>query len=570
MAQRWLVVAVVLAGVLRLLPVGYGYPAPAAFSSDEVDAVSRALKLVSGDLMPLHASKPTFYNVCVAGALGGHYGAVRLFAGETRSDYERRFFLRPFSFYAAARLVSVAASLAALLLLLYSLRREGNGARLVAMLILGFAPATVHFGHVAKEDALAAFLVFGSFVAALEAWGAVDPDSANPPQRRFWWCLAASGLLAGLAVSTKYNCFFAPLFPLLVPLGRRGWRVRALSALTAVALVAAGFILGTPYAAVHPAAFLERSLGSAVAAQVTGQFGYVHNLGKSGPGFVAHLFWNEYGLTLGAIMWALALLLRRRAGIPAELVLIPFGTYLAALFVSGQLDYQYAILTTPVASYLFGRVFRLEVARRRGARLRGLVLLLLLVAVPWHLLRLTRATAEYFGGDTRLEAARWIEAETAAGRIAIDKPLLVAAPYYFRYHPDLAFTRATYERLLAEARAAGGEGEYFRRAAECAESAARLRFDADFLPITTAFRRASDGSRLFDPQRFPLEPDRYAGRYSVTVLPAYALRLMEPDLPELADLQSLLRAISPGEPLACFAPRPWRLAGPEIRIYHAP
>jgi hypothetical protein len=569
-ALKWLAVAVAVAVVLRLLPVGYGFPAPACFSSDEVDAVSRALKMASGDLLPLHASKPTFYNVCVASALGLHYGALRVFLGETRSDYERRFFLQPFSFYAVARVVSVVASVGALGLLFYSLRREGNGARLVAVLVLGFAPASVHFGHVAKEDALAALLVFGSLVAALEAWGAVDPNGTDPPRRRYWVSLTLSGLMAGLAVSTKYNCFFAPLIPLMVPLGRRGWRVRAPGVVLSLSAAAGGFVLGTPYAVAAPADFVHRTLQSAVAGQVAGQLGYVHNLGKTGGGFVARLFWNEYGLALVPVGWALVLLVRGRAGIPPPLVLVPFGAYGLALVFSGQLDYQYAIVTTPVAAYLFGRVFRLEVVRQRGASLRGLVLLLLLASVPLHLYRLIKATAEYLGGDTRVVAARWIETEAAAGRISSNKPLLIAAPYYFRYHPDLAFDRATYERLRDTARAGGAEGGYFQRAADHADQAQRPTFSADFLPISTSFRRMPDGSRQFDPQPFPLDPSHYAGRYSMTVLPAFALRLQQPDLTELKDLQALLESLSAGEPTVRFAPRAWRLAGPEIRIHPAP
>ena len=576
-----LVLVLVLSVAVRVIPVNYGHPAPAAFSSDEVDSISRALKMAQGDLMPLHASKPTFYNAVVGATLGVHFAIEKLAHGATREEFERAFFLEPFPLYRTARLVSVAASCALLILLLVSLRRSSLPARLWAVAIVGLGPSSVYYGYVAKEDALAALLVFAAFWLALESAAALG--------RRALWLNMAAAAAAGLAVSTKYNCFFAALFPLLAPLPGLPRRTRLAAAVAAGAVVGAAFCMGTPFAILHPTEFVNRALGSAVARQVAGSFAYIHNLGKTGPAFVGELLWVELSLNAGAVGWALWETARGRTGIPRAMLFGPLGLYGAALLVSSQLDYQYAVLLSPIFAFAVARACDTPCDTRPRGAIRGAMAVATFAACLWNVFgpdakSVLRRTVAYTRTDPRVEAAKQIDgylnilrSEVAPARDlstlkaipTTDRPLLIASPFYFRYYPPLAFDTATYEHLRDQARASGGEGGYFERAAKYAAEDTRTTVPARFLEIKTSFHRLPDGMREFDPQPFPLDPTGYDGRYSMVIVPGNTRRILDLNLPELAPLNRLLRHLTAGRKLAEFGTR-GEGAGPTIELFEAP
>ena len=176
-------------------------------------------------------------------------------------------------------------------------------------------------------------------------------------------------------------------------------------------------------------------------------------------------------------------------------------------------------------------------------------------AVPLNGYIVARQTSEFLGTDTRIEAGDWLRGHAERG------PLLIASGFYFRAHPAIAFTAATYERLAAQARAAG---EYFDRAAKYAAEDPRPLFDADFLDIQTSYRVRQDGTREFPAQPFPLDLSQYRDRYRIVIVPEKTVNTLHANVPELASLNRFLRSMLSLRKVAEFKPRPWRNAGPDV------
>lgn len=550
-----LVVLLVLAAAARLLPIEYGRPAPGYFSADEIDSVSRAVQMARGDLLPLHANKPTLYPATLAALYGGTYLAGRVTAGWTVDDYARRFIREPFGFYRQARAVSIAASIATLLLVVGMLRRHGMAAMLAGAVVLGFARSSIYYGHIAKEDALAAFWATVAFAISLAIWSQEDVSRA---QLRRW--LAGASLAAGLAFSTKYNTFFAALFPLLAWWHRRAVSPSPFSALgIMVGAGAAGFLLGTPYALLHPVAFVQRTLASPIASQVTGALNNVNYIDHHGPVFLGRMFWREFGPMVLAV--AAAAVAARNRPFPRLLVLLPAGLYLTLLAISSQLDYQYLLPLTPLAAWATGRVAAQDNCAQGTRCFLGAVLLLGLLFNGFLIARDTRT---WLGTDTRLEAAVWLKQELAS----VEKPrLLIVSPYYFQYHPWLDFHPETFVRLAEEAREAGGQGGYFDQALRFALQAGTGRVHADFLDVRVGYRNLPGGIREFEPQPFSTNWGDYAGRYDLVVVPGNSLVLQGREEPELSPYQSFITRIQAMPEVAAFDPEPTRRGGPSLRLY---
>lgn len=557
--SAWLLAALLTAALLlRILPVNYGAPEPGYFAADEIDSVSRAIKMCQGDLMPIHFGKPTLYNSMLAVTYGGRFLFQHVFSGVTRAGFERAFFLQPFSFYLLARIISIAASAAALLLLLHLLQNASPSARMAALLILGAAPTSVWFGHVAKEDALATFCAFAAFAAALAAVKA----SAS---RAIWISFSLSCFFAGLAISTKYNCVFVLAFPFIaafqMPFAHRSL-LRA--ALLLAALSAAGYALGTPYAILHPITLIKGTLHSTVAAQITGSFNLLAYDANHGPAFVARIFWRELGIFILPVTAALIFLLFRRSP-GAWLSAIPCALYLAMLLVSGQLDYQYVIVLTPILAWIAGTC----IDNTSNVRLRRGLIALVAAGALLHTWGLVRQTCEYLGGDTRLVAAQQLPAYTEASHKP-HKPLLIASGYYFHYYPAIAFDSETYRELLETSRQSGEEGGYFAHAEKYADEDPRPQYRTAFLPMMTRFNRTPEGQRVFLPQSISLNLADYAGRYSLVIVPESTFQILDAHAPELEPLNHFLCQIRSLPLVARVSPIPWKLAGPEVWIYKAP
>ncbi|MGB9691767.1 MAG: hypothetical protein ACPL7D_06325 [Candidatus Sumerlaeaceae bacterium] len=569
--RRVLLALLFFATLFRIVPVAYDAPSGGLFSSDEIDAVSRALKFATGDLLPIHANKPTHYAEILATAYGAQYAVEHLFLGTTREDFERRFFLAPFLFYATARFMTAGFAVGLLSFLLWSLRRQGLGAQLVAIALVAFASSSVKYSHIAKEDVVAQFWSFVAFAAALELLVAARKAQWHRVAR---W-LRGSAFAAGLAVSTKYNCFWVALFPLLAwelsyrdaaAGDRKVLRHMSFSGLLALA---AGFVIGTPAVILEPVRFFRATLSSDIVSEVGHGLASLYYADKYGWRFFTQIWDAELGLAWVSVLLGAGLFLERARRLRA-LIALPVALYLATLLLAGHLDYQYAILVTPITAWMLGHEMTVRAHEQQKRLVRLAILFFLAVGLVQNFVRVARRTAEYLGGDTRIAAARWIEQQAASGSRFTDKPLLIVSPFYYRYYPTLAFTPRTFANLLQEARRHGREGGYFERAMKYAAFETRPQFDADFLDVKWHFHRLSDGTRQFLPQPFSLSLRDYAGKYSAVIVPEQTLLYLELDPPEASETVKFLREIKTLSLLAEFAPKPWRRAGPKIYIFKPP
>lgn len=569
--RRLLLVLVFLSTLVRIVPIAYDAPAGGLFSSDEIDAVSRALKFATGDLLPIHANKPTHYAEILAAAYAAQYAVERLFLGTSREDFERRFFLTPFLFYATARFVTAGFAIGMLSFLLWSLRRQGLGAQLIAIVLVAFAPSSVKYSHIAKEDVVAQFWSFVAFVAALEMLATSSKGEWHRVKR--WMHYGA--LAAGLAVSTKYNCFWVPLFSLIAweliytnaAAGER--RVLRDIGFQGLAAFLAGFVIGTPAVVFQPIRFLRATLASDIVSEVGHGLASLYYADKYGWQFFARIWDAEFGLAWVSVLLAAGLFVERARRL-RTLVGLPVGLYLLTLLLAGHLDYQYAILVTPIAAWVVAHELAVRAHDQRKRLVRLAIIVFLAVGLLQNFTRVVKRTAEYLGGDTRIAAAQWFEQQVTSTTRFTEKPLLIVSPFYYRYHPALAFTPRTYAKLLQQARSQGHEGGYFERAMKYAALESRPQFDADFLDVKWHFRRQPDGSRQFLPQPFSLSLRDYAGKYSAVIVPEQTFLYLEQDPPEAAQMVAFLRQIKQLPMLAEFTPKPWRRAGPRVSVFAAP
>ena len=113
--EKYILFLILLFGfILRALSINYGLPNPGYFSSDEIDSISRAVKIGAGDLTPAHFNKPTFYNIIIIVFNLFAFLFYRIIGADT--DFKRLFIQNPAFFYIPARLASVCAGTAALYL----------------------------------------------------------------------------------------------------------------------------------------------------------------------------------------------------------------------------------------------------------------------------------------------------------------------------------------------------------------------------------------------------------------------------------------------------------------------
>lgn len=522
------IVALILfvAALVRLPAVEYGRPGPGYLSADEIDSVSRALKMATGDLMPIHANKPTMYPGVLAATYGVEYLSLSAFSDMTRAKYERRFFLEPFQFYRLARLASVLAALLTIGALAWHFRDAPAPALATAMLIPALGLSSIYYSHIAKEDALAALWTPLALLFAVRT-----VEHATRPRVM----LALSAIAAGLACATKYNAFFAAFFPLLA-----AWNLphdaRRKNLAIACTAMGAAFFVGVPYALLHPLDFFTRTFGSVVFSQVAGKVNILLYDDHRGVWFLGKIFTREYLFALPVLVLG-AIHLRHGAGDSAvvRVACIPAAIYVLVLLASGQLDYQYVLPLTPVLAW--GAARGMSVAPTRIA-----VICIALFAIPQSVAVCKRG-APWRAEDPRIAAAQWMEAQPGLAASTQERPLLIVSSNYYHYYPELHFDAETYTRLLEETRTAGGEGGYVSRARDFAESDPKAHWRARFLDIQTGFVRDDAGNRKFVDQAFPLSLDAYRDHHEYVIVPGWTWKILEINDPDFAPVNDFLREL---------------------------
>ena len=240
-----------LGAVLRLSAIQFGLPYMRA-RPDETDAIMHGQMIMRGDLNPhfFHWPSVTFYAFgAVFTAVSDVFGALS--PGAVVSDAR---------YLVVARIV-VALAGTATIVVLYDLARRLADAwtGIAAALFLAVAILHVRESHFAIADVLMTLLATASLALLARA---VDWDDAVPAGIQHRW-FAVSGLVGGLAASTKYNAAavlvaMAAVQVILVVRSRGTLASPAVWLPTPIFVAAfvCGFLLGTPYAAIDAPAFV--------------------------------------------------------------------------------------------------------------------------------------------------------------------------------------------------------------------------------------------------------------------------------------------------------------------------
>lgn len=229
----------VAGAALRYWGLGFGLPHTDA-RPDESRIINVAVRIANGDLNPHYFVYPTLYMYLLAAVfrLQALVAGLQDVALLPRTDL----------FWTARCLTAAFGS--ATVLIVYALGKRLRD-RLTGLLAAGFvAFAFLHVrdSHFATTDVPMAFgIVLALFLL-------LAPESS-------WRSLMAAGLVAGLATSLKYNALLiAPVAVFLEACGvwarRRTWRVGVRRLALFAALMVAGFLVGTPFAALDRPTFL--------------------------------------------------------------------------------------------------------------------------------------------------------------------------------------------------------------------------------------------------------------------------------------------------------------------------
>jgi hypothetical protein len=382
------------AAVLRLIGIAYGLPH--VYNADEPHLINMAVSL-AGSLRPYSFKYPTLWPTVLAGFYGAWFvlwSGFGLLRGTM--DFAANYAFSPTGFYLIARVLSALCQIAALAGLAGMERGENPKRWPYGAALLAAAPMLVEVAHGGKPDSFMFLLMTGALASALrfQAGG-----------QRVW--LLVSAFLAGLACSTQYTAVPAGL---IVPLA---WLLRAdgpapLSWLIQAGLASGfGFFLGTPYALLDSARFLDDWRDAAARESFAPHDAY------SIARLVLRNLWCFAGFgSLGGAgaLLGLAALLRRNARRALLLFLpIPVYVYVLAPHMDGGVP-RYLIAVYPALALLAGEGFSL--LGGNSAWRRGLVAAL---ALAPGLLLSWRYDAMLLLPDTRAQATEWLAANVPSG-----------------------------------------------------------------------------------------------------------------------------------------------------------
>lgn len=436
----WIALALLgLAAALRAAGLDWGLPH--TYNSDEPHVLNSAVALAPSLFRPVSFKYPTLWPTLLAFAYGAWFVAWSLF-GLRRGvlDFAALYAFEPTGFYLIARGLSWLASLGVLLLVARAERDRDSARWPFGALALAFSPVLVQASSAAKPDSLMLLLGAGAWLCALryQAGG------------KGGWLLGA-GLLCGLSASAQYTAAPAALMVPLAALLRRGGPAPARLLFAALALAPAGFLLGTPYAALESGRFLadwqdyfaltrERPVEPAIRARTVAL--NIWTFGGEG---------SPYG---AAALLGLAALLRRDPAL-AALLALPAAAHAALLARSadgGWLRYLFPVF--PALALLASE----GLARLSGGRAWRGAALAAACAAPALFLS-ARWARDIRRPDTRAQAEDWIRRHVPPGDV-----LLMDAPHA---SPRVLMSREQAEELaLRNERAGSPRARLYRAMAE--------------------------------------------------------------------------------------------------------
>jgi len=420
---------------------GIGFDLPNLYHRDETRYVSIPLKILkTGDYNPHFFNYPTlfFYLLSMAyilyflfmasrGKLGNLEGLV--LPKQVLENVVGRATM-PSQFLVGRGVVAITGVLTVLLVYWLTRKAYSRRAGVIAALLFSFSPTHIRNSHFVAPDVTMTLFVLASFAFTYEVW-------RHGKTRDY----LLAGLLAGLAISTKYNAY-AVLVPLILAhLSQRdGKPWLNTDILLAIVVCGAGFLLGTPYALLDLPAFLN---GMAFEMRHYSTLGDPGTEGQSALLWYARYLMRTEGLVpLLAILEAVrALLARSRkmllfVSFPLTYILlvsfyvvkndrtvltiIPFLAILAGVFVDRAIAFLPSRVRTQQATVL--------------ARASAAIAILLIVSWPaWQAAQINMRFCE---DDVRTQVTQWMEAELPAGSRIVGEyysPLLEDSGHDFRW-----------------------------------------------------------------------------------------------------------------------------------------
>jgi 4-amino-4-deoxy-L-arabinose transferase-like glycosyltransferase len=400
----WLWAILLLGAALRLFPIWFGLPYLYA-RPDEETAIDHALRILGGDFNPhfFHWPSLTFYALAALFA-GAGWIAQGLSIDSAVTAAGHLLIGRGF--------VAIMGTLTIAVLFRLGCRVGDRATGLAAALFLAVAILHVRDSHFAMTDVLMTFLSTSAIALLLHAFdGYAEPGrDGTTAAGRF----AMAGLFGGLATSTKYSAaaILASMAGAQLMLVSRRSPARGIAwsfmpSAVFVGALAAGFLLGTPYAALDARTFVAD-----VQYTITHlRSGHGIDLG---PGWSYHFTHSlPYGVgipTFAAGLVGVVPFMRhstRHAGI-----VLTFAVALYASLGSGRtVFFRYTMPLVPVVCLLAAVGVRHAapwVASRVGLSLRSaFAIVVVLIALPsvvnsvWFDVLLARK-------DTRVLAAEWL------------------------------------------------------------------------------------------------------------------------------------------------------------------
>jgi hypothetical protein len=421
-ASRLLLSAILaLAVLLRFWGLRFGLPNDDT-RPDEEKIVRPALTMMGGDLNPHLFLYPSLFTYvaaigCAATAVAG--GLV--WSTGFPVEFARHAAVDPSTAITIVRTLSALAGVATVALLYFAVKEWfSERAALAAAAICAVAFLHVRDSHFAVTDVPATFVT----MAAL--WAALRCDT----QGLTWQRVALTGLLCGLAASTKYNAGLIALPAALViatrpAAGARDWTRTTLALALLGAAALAGFLAGTPYAILDSPTFLHDlrdqqhiAMGAYhttildASRQVLGERGWIHHL----------TFSLRYGVGVPVLAAAAVGAIWLAAGQSRRaVVLLSFPV--AFYFAMGTSALAYARWMTPVVPFLclfaglaVDRAAALTEstlkARHASAIVATVLTVLVSAATAGRALAFDRLVART---DTRVLGAEWIQANYPSG-----------------------------------------------------------------------------------------------------------------------------------------------------------
>lgn len=428
----WFALGLFLTALASLAPrlEGCDFGLPYLHHWDEPFLLTPALRVIrNNDLNPHFWQWPTLPHY-----LHAVRGTFSLSGAMSRGEIENVFAIRsgddtlykwdcpyPFFYENGRRLTAIFGAMTVVLAGLVARRIAGPWAGIAsAALLAGYSPHLLH-SHFATPEVPAVFFVL------LAAWISLGLFARPPSAGRYFVC----GLFCGLCVATKYNMYPVVLVPLVLHLfntrRRRFWGVPLAASILGVPL---GFLAGCPMALSDPLMFIH-GLSSQFSRFLTGAHGggHVASAGEALGKYLREAWQGGRGAPI-LIFAMLGVVPARGFGWRKGLAVWVFCIAYVALMTRQKVYFPryalpcLALLLVPAGCGIASIARRLG-GRRLGVR-TGLVVVLLVLCIAPQIGPYRREMAALRQPDSRLDMARWIDAN-----IREDAVIAVARELHF-------------------------------------------------------------------------------------------------------------------------------------------